>query len=316
MSGYKSRRRLIAAVTLGALAVTGCATPISSPAPFPITAAPAPTAPSASQQTPTTPTTPRPAPTSTPRVVTFPSSGTPAQFGALVQDMTIDVIEIQSGTYRAWHMLIDVDRSARPLTVRPTPGAAVTWDGAGDGSSAGLFAFGSKGLTSDLTFVGPFTVQNYTLGSTGLVWTGYVRNLTLNGFVVRNITAAAEVNRHNAHVLYVSSDGTHRGTKIVANDWDVDLTASAHRVSGLHMYHAPPAVGVTALRWKVSGGYWGFVGRFDAADVTIDGWTITDCTVPFDSEGPAGVVRNVRATRSGAPIIRAPMQDGGGNSWQ
>jgi hypothetical protein len=63
-------------------------------------------------------------------------------------------------------------------------------------------------------------------------------------------------------------------------------------------------------------GYWAFVGRLDATAVDIEGWTISGTDGPsFDCEGPSGVVRNMHATGSGAPIIESPMVDGGGNVW-
>jgi hypothetical protein len=234
-----------------------------------------------------------------------------------MKDMTVDVIELQGGTYRGWHVDVGtVDRAARPLTVRPAQGAAVVFDASGDSNPDGLFYFGWNSYASYITFTGPFTVQNYHLGDTGVIWTGYVRNLTFNGFVLRNVTAPYSTNPSNAHSLYISSDGTHRGTNIVANDWNVDVSASGHRVTGLHMYHTPQAAGVTALRWTITGCYWGFVGRGDATSVAIDSWSISDCSISFDSSGPQGVVRNMRATNSGTPIIKSPMVDGGNNVWQ
>jgi hypothetical protein len=283
------------------------APPTASPAPPP-TATPAPT--------PGATTTPTPTDTHSPqKIVQFGPSGTQAQFVALMRDMTIDVIEMQSGTYRGWHLRFDVDRSARRLTVRPAPGATVIFDDAGGRTYGGLFYAGWSGYTSNIAFQGPFRITNYTIGETGLVSTAWVANLTFNDFTVRGTTAPT-TNGQTAWAVYVSSDGTHRGRNLTFNDWNVDSSGSDHKVSGLQLYHTPQAAGVTALRWTMTGGHWGFVGRFDATDVEVAGWTISDCVIAFDSQGPAGIVRNMRASTSGPPIIKSPMVDGGGNVWR
>jgi hypothetical protein len=231
-----------------------------------------------------------------------------------MKDMSVDVIEMQPGTYRGWHLWFDIDRTARPLTVRPAAGGTVIFDDAGGQTHQGLFYAGWSGYTSNITFQGPFQITNYSIGQTGLVSTDWAADLAFNGFTVRGTTAPS-TNGQTAWAVYVSSDGTHRGTNLTFNDWNVDSSQSDHKVSGLQLYHTPQAIRVTALRWKVTGGYWGFVGRGNATGVTIEGWTITHCIVSFDSNGPAGVVKNMHASTSGSPTIMRPMVDGGGNVW-
>jgi len=266
--------------------------------------------------------TPTPTPTPTPapiipgqKVVQFGTSGTQAQFLALMKNMSIDVIEMQPGTYRGWHLSFDVDRTARPLTVRPAAGGSVVFDDAGGQTHQGLFYAGWSSYTSHITFQGPFQITNYSIGQTGLVSTAWVADLAFNGFTVRGTTAPS-TNGQTAWAVYVSSDGTHRGTNLTFNDWDVDNSGTSPTVNGMQLEHSPQAIGVTALRWTVKGGYWGFVGRADATGVDIEGWTISGTSGPsFDSEGPAGIVKNMHATTSGAPIIQSPMVNGGGNVW-
>jgi len=272
--------------------------------------------------TPTATPSPTPTPTvSAQKIAQFGNWGTPAQFLALMKDMSIDVIEMAAGTYFGWHLFFDVDRTARPLTVRPAAGATVIFDDSGGETSDGLFYPGWSSYTSNITFQGPFQVTNYVIGQTGLVSTAWVANLTFNRFVVKGTTAPT-TNGQTAWAVYVSSDGTHRGSNLTFNDWNVDNSQSGHKVSGLQIYHTPQAVGISALRWTVTGGFWGIVGRGDATAVVIDGWTIGNTVYPFDSDsgesgrGPAGTVSNMTSTGSAnAPIITSPMVDGGGNSW-
>ena len=255
------------------------------------------------------------------KIVQFPSSGTQPQFEALMKDMSIDVIEMQAGTYSGWNLVMNIDRTSRPLIIRPASGATVIFDGTGDGSGDGPFYFGdsySGGnyYASNITFDGSngiFRIQNYSIGATGLVWMQYVHNITMSNFQVRNITGAA--GGMTSHVVYVSTDGIHAPTNLTFDNWDVQLTGQL--VSALQIYHTPaPAQEVTALNWTVSGCHWGFVGRYAATNVNIEGWTISNCAISFDSQGPSGTVKNMHATNSGAPIIQSPMVDGGGNVWK
>jgi hypothetical protein len=263
---------------------------------------------------------PTPTPThtfSTQKIVKFGSSGTPAEFLALMKDMTIDVIEMQSGTYRGWHHLdIDVDRTVRPLLVRPAAGATVTFDDAGGTSNHGLFYLGLGGYTSDIAFDstgtgGIYVIQNYAIRDTALIWGGWQHNIKFAGFRVRDITGAA--GGMTSHVVFVSTDGIHAPSTLEFSDFDIAL--SGQLVSALQIWDTA-AQGVIAKRFTVSGCHWGFVGRSAAIGVEIEGWTISNCAISFDSQGPAGIVRQVHATTSGPPIIESPMVDGGGNDWQ
>jgi hypothetical protein len=265
------------------------------------------------------PTVTRPAPpkphkaASNQRVAIFPTSGTQAQFLALMKNMSIDVIEMEPGTYRGWHLFFDIDRTRRPLTVRPAHGT-VTFDNAGGGNPDGLLYPGWHGYTAHITFSGPFVIQNYKIEQTGLISTAWASHMAFNGFTVRGTTAPT-TNGETAYAVYVSSDGVHRGSYLTFDNWNVDNTKSDQKVSGLQLYHTPQAIGVTALHWRVTGGHWGFVGRGDATGVKIEYWTISGCIVSFDSNGPAGIVKYVHASSSGAPTIRSPMVNGGGNTW-
>lgn len=259
-------------------------------------------------------------------VAHFPGIGANTQeaFLALVADMAIDVIEMAAGTYSGWHDLaVNVDRTSRPLLVRPAAGAAVIWDG-NAGSGDGLFYPGWSSKCAYITFDpagtgGSFTIQNFALTQTGLISTAYVDHFAANGFRVVNCTAPT-TNGQTAWAVYVATDGTHRGNAQTFNDWTFD-TGSDGKVNGLQLYHAPQATGVTALRWKVNQNVstrcrWGFVGRHDATGVVIDGWQIAHTVYPFDSQGPAGTVSHMTSTDStNPPIIDSPMTDGGGNSW-
>jgi hypothetical protein len=253
-----------------------------------------------------------------PKVVRFSPSGTPSQFLALVRDMTIDVIELNGGTYRNWHVYIDVART-RPLLVRPAPGAAVVWDAAGTGPGDGLFYLGYHGFTSYIAFDpagtgGSFTIQNYALAQQGLIDTFYVDHVTFNGFQTKGITGMTGGSL--SWTFYVSSDGVHRGRTITANDWNV-AASSGRTVGGLQTYHNPQAQGIRALRWRITGASSAMTFYGDATGIDIEGWQISNSEYAVYSDGVAGgVLKDNTSTGSTvAPVIRYPLVDGGGNSW-
>ena len=316
---------------------------VSYPTPLPLTTSapastpptPTPTrAPTAAPAVAPVPATPRPTPTATAaptlsgqKVVQFGPSGTQAQFVSLMKDMTVDVIELEAGTYKGWHLGasggVVISRAARPLLVRPAPGAAVVWDDTGGTSGDAWFYVGSWNVASHVTDYitfdpagtgGSFTIQNYALGQQGLVSTFWVDHVAFNGFHTRGITGLA--GGSTSWTVYVSSDGLHRSSSIVVNDWDVGPSAGKN-VSGLQTYHDPQIQGVSAARWKIDGSHIAVLSWGDASRVDIEGWTITNCDYAVSTDGvAAGILKNNTATGStNAPIIKAPFVDGGGNSW-
>ncbi|HEY5473083.1 MAG TPA: hypothetical protein VIK32_07825, partial [Candidatus Limnocylindrales bacterium] len=277
---------------------------------------------------------PTPTPTRAPtlsgkKVVQFGPSGTQAQFVSLMKDMTVDVIELEAGTYKGWHIggsgqpRFHVTRAARPLLVRPAPGAAVVWDDTGGTSGDAWFYVGSWNVASHVTDYitfdpagtgGSFTIQNYALGQQGLVSTGWVDHVAFNGFHTRGITGVAP--GWLSWQVYVSSDGVNRGSNVTFNDWDVAASADRY-VGGLQTFHNPQARNVTALRWKIDGAKSAITLEGDVTGLDVEGWTITNCEYAVTSDGTAaGILRNNEATGSTSPpIIREPLIDAGGNTW-
>lgn len=163
--------------------------------------------------------------------MTFGPTGTQAQFLALMKDMTVDVIEMGAGTYHfAGQMMINIDRSSRPLTVRPATGATVIFKGDGSGADWGQFYFGRGGQAAYITMQG-FIFDGYTLAGTAVVWVGNAHHITLNNMTVRNTTAAAGRQIY-IWALYLSYDAGVSAQNITADNWTVlgDGTFSAFQV--------------------------------------------------------------------------------------
>jgi hypothetical protein len=273
-------------------------------------------------------------PTSTPnslKIVQFPATGTQAQFVALMKDMSVDVIEIAAGTYTGWHIggsgqpIFAISRAARPLLVRPAPGAAVVWNGAGTAGDGWFYAgdwhTGGSTITDYITFDpagtgGSFTLQNYALGQSGLVSTFWTDHVTFNGFRVRNVTGIA--GGQTSWAVYLSSDDTHRGGNLTFNNWNVAV--SGHSISGFQAYHATSGlpIGVTLKGWIVDGAHVAMLAWGDVSGVDVENWIITNSDYAVNTDGiAAGILKNNTASGSTyAPIIKAPFVDGGGNVWK
>lgn len=258
----------------------------------------------------------------------FTTAMSQANFLTMMADMSIDVIEMQGGTYQDWQIgdgtRFKLSRAARPLLIRPAPGADVVFDGAGITNGDGWFycgdwTEGGSTITDYITFDpigtgGTFTIQNYDLDQSGLVNTLWTDHVAFNGFRVRSCTGAA--GGSTSWCVYVQSDGTHRGSNLTFNNWDV-VGAVDKTLSGFQTYHEPNADGITVKDWVISSAHNAMVGYDDATGIIFDGWTVTDCDYPVNTDGVAtGIVRNcVGLGNTLAPLIQAPFVDGGGNSW-
>ncbi len=261
-----------------------------------------------------------------PTIVRFAPDESQEQFDALLGDMSVDVIEMEGGTYRGWHLRFAHSRAARPLLVRPAPGAQVVWDDTGGTTGDGLFHVGwgpgyvaATTVTDYITFDpagtgGSFTIQNYQLGQVGLISTAWADHVAFDAFTTRNISGVAP--GWLSWQVYVSSDGVHAGSNLTFNDWDVGAS-SGRTVGGLQTYHDPQARSVTALRWTISGAKSAMTLYGGVTGLRVEDWTISDCDYPVTSDGnAAGFLRGNRSTGStNPPDIRPPLIDAGGNSW-
>jgi len=255
-----------------------------------------------------------------PIVRQFTTAMAQSDFATMIADMTIDVIEMQGGTYQDWHdCAINVDRSARPLLIRPAPGAAVVWDGTTDASADGVFYIGTSSLAAYITFDpagtgGSFTIQNYTIGQTGLVYTNRVSHLTINGFrCVGN--KASTANGSTRWAVYISSDGSHRSNDIVMEDW-VSVSGDAY-MNHLQVQGSYNVDRATFRRWRTSGGNYGAYLAGDATAVVLDDWVMFGHTyVGIEVDGAAVTLRDCASDATCKEnIYDTSVTDGGGNHF-
>jgi hypothetical protein len=230
----------------------------------------------------------------------------------MMANTNISVIEIAGGTYHQWSAFVNIDRtSAHPLLVRPAPGADVIWDGGGgntppwrlgwDGHRASYITFDPAGTG------GSFTIQNYVIGLAGLVISRYTDHFTFNGVMVRDCYGT--VSPQTSHAVYLDTDGTHRAQYWTSNNWNV-IGPANHYLNGFQTEHTPNADHVVARNWTVSNLHRAAYLYGNATDVSIVGWTISDCDGTIDNrygDGTTGVVSSSTATNSG------PMAPGQGD---
>jgi hypothetical protein len=242
--------------------------------------------------------------------------------------MTVDVIEMAGGTYPNWRDANLPDRTARPLTIRPAPGATVVFTAAGDGTW-GDQAFGllsASYITFDGT-PGRFVFQHYLLAQEGVFLLVGATHITVKGVTFNNIAANARSNSESSHLFYLS-----HGTA----DVDIeDVTAShllasdepgaSYGLNGIQLYTggtAPAITGVTVRNVSISDANWGVVVRNASSGLLFDGLGLSDCghggvpaAADFGSDNTGTVRNTTTALSAGAPAILGAMTSMGGNSF-
>lgn len=247
----------------------------------------------------------------------FPATGTEVEFLAALADPTIDVLELAPGTYHFARTVINIDRTDRPLIVRPAADARVVF--AGDAADGGQFYFGMGGMASYLAFeFAGVTFDGYTLCDTGLVWMGNANHITFDGPTVRNVTCA-EAGPIYSWALYLSVDAGVSPSHVAADDWTV--IGADHTISALQVGHPPSsAAAIDARRWDVSNVAYSVYAYGTVTDLILDDWTIANSVVAdrpytvYFGSAVSGTYSNMHATSSGGIESAGGMTDGGGNS--
>jgi len=243
-------------------------------------------------------------------VVRLAPNVTASEFVSIAEDNTIDVIELESGTYRPGIIRLNVDRT-RPLVIHPVSGATVVFAG----GSRPAFYIGLGGVAGGITIQG-LVFDGFSMGPDGIVWLGNCHDITVSGMTVRNSTGQAGF----SWALYVSTDGGAGPSNVVANDWTID--GGGRSLGRLAIGNSPAAQGVTALRWHVTNASYAVYSTTPATGVDIEDWTVdssgltTFAYLSVVFERTTGRIRNVHATNSGGSEILAPMIDAGGSTWR
>jgi hypothetical protein len=256
--------------------------------------------------------------------VTVTPTTTGAEFLALFNDPTIDVIELAGGEYTTGRISITIARTATPMTICPAPGATVVWNGRG--GSVGAFYFGltdanAPAPASGFTFDGrngpgsSWLFTNYNLGSTGIFWMGGSHHLQFLGLKFAGNTGIRQ--GQNSHSFYISNnnEGSEAGRSHDIEIAYCQIDGSNRTVTGSQCWHNPGPYNVDFHDNQVancdSGCVWGAV---PSTNMKIRNNAFTDCDRAIDVHGPVGVASG--NVSHNAPIsIEAPFVDDGTNNW-
>lgn len=260
--------------------------------------------------------------------VDFPGTGanTEAAFLAMVADMSIDAIEIAGGTYTWDDVEIDIDRSARPLAIRPRAGETVTFVGNGS-TSSGTFFFGLNSTTKWITMSG-FTFDGIALAQAGVFELRSGDYISLLDMTFKNLTrdhAVVGSAEYKSWCLYMSmGSGVRNLDHIVIDGWDCQSPVVNRDMSCMVVGSSTLQNGsISITNLTLDGYHHGLYVDVDTTNLTLDTWAMNDTgrssvpsSIQFTAKDINGTYRNIVATASD-PLLdnsTGTMVDGGGNS--
>lgn len=257
--------------------------------------------------------TPTPTPPSG-KVVTFGSSLTAQQLQNAAADMTVDAIELTAGTYKlGTAVYFDVDRTAKPLTIRPAAGASVTFTGSGDPTASGQFFFGLNRPSKYVTMQG-FGFTGYLLAQAGIFEFRQTDHVTVKGIDIAGITryTAYSDKAYKTWAAYISMVNTN----LVLDGWTM---AGVNRDwSGIQIDSGTSAAHIALTNIIMANLDYAFYEDVPTTDLTLDGWKVTNCGeggVAISFHQAQGVYRNVALVGSGVISPHSSqMSSGGGNT--
>lgn len=254
-------------------------------------------------------------PASSDVIVTFGPTLTASALQSAASDMSIDVIELTSGTYHLGNAVyFDVDRSGRPLTIRPASGAKVTFAGSGDATASGQFFFGLNKRARWITMSG-FTFDGYLLAQAGIFEVRQSDHITLTGMTVRNITRDTSYSdkAYKTWAVYISRSNTN----FLASGWSI--TGNARDWSGIQIDSGTSAASIHLLNMTMTNLDYAFYEDVPTTDLLLDGWNVSNSGeggVAISFHQSSGVYRDLSGTSCGAIHVNSSdMVSGGGISW-
>jgi hypothetical protein len=230
--------------------------------------------------------------------------------------MNIDTIELTAGTYHlGGSVYFDVNRTSRPLTIRPAAGAQVIFAGSGDATASGQFFFGLNTTASWITMKG-FIFDGYLLAQAGIFEVRQSSHVTLSNMVIRNVTryTAYSDQPYKTWGAYISRSNSN----FSADGWT--LVGSGRQWSGIQIDSGTTASSIHLTNMTMSHLDYAFYEDVPTTDLVLDSWALTDCgqggaSISFHRSG--GVYRNIDGwSSSGINLNSSTMANGGGNSWQ
>jgi hypothetical protein len=269
-------------------------------------------------------------------VALFPGSGSnsPTAFRALVANMNIDAIEMTTASY-AWHFLeIAVDRTSRPLTIRPASGATVTFtDPSGN---SGVFVTAKNdgsAIAKWITFDGGAS-RGFVFDGIGVAQAGVLQifgsfHFTFKSARFRNLARVGTSDQpYKSWIAYINDPygiGGLANDFLVLDDFICEEPAVNRDVSAFQVATGGSHGTIDITNMDLDGYYYAMWVDRPVTDLTLNQWAVNDCGIPpgdtslcirFRVANINGSYSNITATASGAleNASTGVMVDGGGNS--
>jgi hypothetical protein len=211
--------------------------------------------------------------------------------------MSVDVIDLSGNVFRWEKTLIDVDRTARPLTIT---GGTFTGPGV---TSEGIFFLGMNAYTANVTLVGQ-TYDGVTLASSGAIEVRSGDRLTIRDQTFRNLRRDPywSPNPYNSWGIYIS------GANRVIRDLLIDVATFERPpvnrdLSAIQIDSSSLSHGAVTIRNVTMTGYaFAFYENVTTNPLTLDTWSITDTSrsgVAVSFHKATGTYRAISLVNSG-----------------
>lgn len=263
-------------------------------------------------------------------ILTLTAADSVATAEAATQDFDYDVIELSAvdGNFDWQNWNIDVDRTARPLTIRPVPGHAIVFDG--DPTTTGIILnVGDNSITKYLTVTGAggsWTFQDSLLAQSGVIEVRGSDFCTFSFLTFQNIGRDLGVpgtGEHKSYMFYISGDTT-SNDNLVLDNCRFKAPAVYRDVSCLQVASTGSHGHITISNvLEMTDYHYALSVDVPVSNLELVNWVMDDCgrtaaaaSIRFFPVSINGSYTNIDATAS-EPLrddSTGTMTDGGGNS--
>lgn len=258
------------------------------------------------------------------------NASTKATFLAKCADMTLDEIWLAAGDYVSpqWEDIeVNVDRTARPLTIRVAPNANVTFSGPA-GTTGSIFWLGQASFTKWITFDGhdasgggSWTFRNFLIASSGVFEPRGTDHCTFKNLTFQNLgrDGVFAPNPRNSWCFYISGAGAGGNTNLLIDRCTFKAPAVSRDISCIQIASSGSHSNITITNVLEMTNYsYGIYDERPTTNLQINGVVMVNTG---DGSGPAsinmtgavnisGTIQNVTGT--GGCLPYRDVHSGGG----
>lgn len=219
--------------------------------------------------------------------------------------MTVDVIDLTGRTLGWEKVLIDVDRTARPLTI-----VGGTFSGWGE-ASEGVFILGSVSKSRYITMTGQ-TYDGVILASAGVLGIWSTDHVTVTDQTFRDLrrdSSWAPLPIHSWAAYIADGSEVRNNTNLVIDRWHLERPAVRRDLSAIQIDSSNLQNGAIAISHIDLTGYaYAFYENVATNPLTLDGWGIDDSawgTTAVAFHKATGWYRDLTLTGSGGIVVNS-----------